>query len=100
MAADFILAPQGGSPYNRGMAWIWLLLAAVCEVGWPVGMKLASSGAGCRWLWIAFAVVTMALSGVFLYLAQKQRTAAAALRDVAPQFRADGAQACHLHLMW
>ena len=53
------------------MAWIWLLVAAVCEVGWPVGMKLAA-GSGCRCLWISFAVVTMALSGVFLYLAQKQ----------------------------
>ncbi|MDO5464468.1 MAG: multidrug efflux SMR transporter [Akkermansia sp.] len=54
------------------MAWFYLLLAAVCEVGWPVGMKMAAPGAVGRWWWILFAVLTMALSGVFLYLAQRQ----------------------------
>lgn len=24
------------------MAWIYLFIAAICEVGWPVGMKLAA----------------------------------------------------------
>lgn len=35
-------------------------------------MKLAGFGGTLRWLWIAAAAVAMTLSGVFLYLAQKQ----------------------------
>ncbi|MBQ4635894.1 MAG: multidrug efflux SMR transporter [Akkermansia sp.] len=54
------------------MSWVYLFIAAVCEVGWPVGMKLAGLGGPLRWLWIAAAAVAMTLSGVFLYLAQKQ----------------------------
>ncbi len=53
------------------MSWVYLLIAAVFEIGWPVGLKLAQVTMYKFW-WIAFAVVAMALSGVFLYLAQKQ----------------------------
>ena len=55
------------------MAWIFLLTAAVFEIGWPLGFKL-SHFSDNRFAWIAFAVLSMALSGVFLYLAQKQIT--------------------------
>lgn len=53
------------------MHWFYLLLAALCEIGWPVGMKLAGICTHLRWAWILLAIVAMALSGVFLYLAQK-----------------------------
>jgi quaternary ammonium compound-resistance protein SugE len=52
------------------MSWIYLLIAAVFEVGWPLGFKLAQMTAH-KFLWISFAVVTMALSGYFLYIAQR-----------------------------
>ncbi len=47
--------------------WIYLLLAGVCEIGWPVGLKLAANN---RW-WVLFAVATMAISGLLLFWAQK-----------------------------
>lgn len=54
------------------MAWIYLLIAAIFEVGWPVGLKLANTPTIAKYFWIVFAIIAMALSGVFLYLAQKQ----------------------------
>ena len=53
------------------MAWVYLIIAAIFEVGWPVGLKMAevsSSKAG----WIILAIFAMTLSGIFLYLAQKE----------------------------
>jgi quaternary ammonium compound-resistance protein SugE len=50
------------------MNWIYLFLAGMCEIGWPIGLKLA--GTGSR-LWGIFAIVAMALSGILLFLAQK-----------------------------
>ncbi len=53
------------------MAWFYLFLAAIFEVGWPLGFKLASV-TSFKVLWITFAVIAMILSGVFLYIAQKE----------------------------
>ena len=53
------------------MGWIYLLIAAVFEVGWPLGLKMASVSSA-KVLWIIFAIIVMGLSGVFLYLAQKE----------------------------
>ena len=53
------------------MSWLYLIIASVFEVGWPFGMKMASLGAN-KLGWIAFAIAAMALSGVFLYFAQKE----------------------------
>lgn len=52
------------------MAWIYLILGGLFEIGWPVGMKLAQT-TGMRFLYLSVAVVSMALSGYFLYMAQK-----------------------------
>ena len=52
------------------MNWIYLLIAALFEVGWPFGLKMASLGNN-KSLWIIFAIVAMTLSGIFLFLAQK-----------------------------
>lgn len=53
------------------MSWFYLFLAAIFEIGWPFGLKMASLNTH-RLLWVIFAIITMVLSGVFLYLAQKQ----------------------------
>ena len=53
------------------MQWLYLLIASVFEVGWPLGLKIATNSQ-YRILWIIFAIIAMALSGIFLYFAQKQ----------------------------
>lgn len=52
------------------MAWCYLILAGLMEIGWPVGMKISQSPER-RWGGIALAVVCMVLSGWFLWLAQR-----------------------------
>lgn len=52
------------------MAWIHLLIAAMFEVGWPVGLKMAENSP-FKLIWLAFAATAMIFSGLFLYLAQK-----------------------------
>ncbi len=52
------------------MGWVYLLVAAVFEVGWPFGLKMASLG-NSKIIWIIFAIIAMTLSGVFLFFAQK-----------------------------
>lgn len=53
------------------MSWIYLIVAGLFEIGWPVGFKLSTTYPKYSILFIIFAVASMALSGVFLYLAQK-----------------------------
>ena len=53
-------------------AWLYLFLAGLFEIGWPVGFKMASSADGrLSFLWIAFSAISMAASGVLLYLSQR-----------------------------
>lgn len=52
------------------MSWLLLLLAGVFEIGWPLGFKLAST-TGQKLLFLSVAVVSMGLSGLFLYMAQR-----------------------------
>jgi quaternary ammonium compound-resistance protein SugE len=54
------------------MAWIYLLLAGLAEIGWPIGLKMGWTPGGIRWAWIGLAVACMALSGGLLLLAQRQ----------------------------
>jgi quaternary ammonium compound-resistance protein SugE len=53
------------------MAWTYLILAGLLEIGWPIGLKLGWTENGLRVLWIAFAILCMALSGTLLLLAQR-----------------------------
>lgn len=53
------------------MHWFYLLIAGLFEIGWPLGMKMSQNG-GNKFLWLSVAVVAMAFSGLFLWLAQKQ----------------------------
>lgn len=50
-------------------AWLILVLAGLFEIGWPLGFKLSQTSS--RVAWILFAILSMALSGVFLWIAQK-----------------------------
>lgn len=52
------------------MSWIYLIIAGIFEIGWPVGLKMAQTP-GKSVLGIVIAVVCMALSGYLLFLAQK-----------------------------
>jgi quaternary ammonium compound-resistance protein SugE len=53
------------------MAWIFLIIAGCFEIGWPLGMKLSQTQAQYKFGWIIFSIVSMALSGYFLWIAQK-----------------------------
>ncbi len=52
------------------MSWIYLVLAGMFEIGWPIGLKLAQ-GTDQRWFGIATAILCMGASGVLLWLAQR-----------------------------
>lgn len=53
------------------MGWIYLTLAGLLEIGWPVGLRMAQD-AHTRWSGIALAVAFMIASGGLLWLAQRQ----------------------------
>jgi quaternary ammonium compound-resistance protein SugE len=53
------------------MSWLVLILAGCFEIGWPLGLKI-SQATSARVSGIALAVVSMALSGALLWLAQKE----------------------------
>jgi quaternary ammonium compound-resistance protein SugE len=53
------------------MSWLYLILAGVFEIGWPVGLKMAQAPS-TRVMGIALAVLCMAISGALLWLAQRQ----------------------------
>ena len=52
------------------MAWVYLIVTGLFEIGWPVGLKLSQTP-GRLALGVIVAVVCMAASGAFLWLAQK-----------------------------
>ena len=53
------------------MSWIYLIIAGLFEIGWPLGFKLASTYTKYNILFFGVSVISMALSCVLLYLAQK-----------------------------
>ena len=52
------------------MAWLYLIVAGLFEIAWPVGLKLSQTP-GRLALGVFIAVVGIAASGVFLGLAQR-----------------------------
>ncbi len=52
------------------MSWVYLVLAGLFEIGWPVGLKMAQVPA-TRVAGIAVAVFFMGVSGLLLWLAQR-----------------------------
>ena len=64
---------EDDSPFQY-MSGIYLVLAGLCEIGWPLGFKLSQApgtGSGRFAACIAFSVFSMALSGFLLWLAQR-----------------------------
>lgn len=53
------------------MAWIYLIMAGLFEIGWPVGLKMAQAP-DSRVSGVVIAIVCMGISGWLLWLAQKQ----------------------------
>ena len=53
------------------MAWVYLILAGLFEIGWPVGLKMAQDDK-TRILGLSIALVFMSVSGFLLWLSQKQ----------------------------
>ncbi len=51
------------------MAWIYLLIAGVLEIGWPLGLKVAHGK--MQLIGLVTAAICMAASGYFLWLAQR-----------------------------
>lgn len=52
------------------MHWVYLVLAGLFEIGWPVGLKIAQQPE-TRLKGIIIAVFFMAVSGFLLWLAQR-----------------------------
>jgi quaternary ammonium compound-resistance protein SugE len=52
------------------LAWTYLIIAGVFEIGWPVGLKMAQTP-GKSITGVILAGTCMAISGYLLYLAQR-----------------------------
>ena len=53
------------------MAWLYLVVAGLFEIGWPLGLKKGWGPDGANLWWLVFAVVTMTVSGALLLMAQR-----------------------------
>ena len=55
-------------------AWTYLIAAGLFEIGWPIGLKWAQEAQELRGtiIGVVVAVVSMAISGALLYLAQRE----------------------------
>lgn len=53
------------------MSWVYLVLAGLFEIGWPVGLKMAQDPSS-RTVGIIVAIFFMAISGALLWLAQRE----------------------------
>jgi quaternary ammonium compound-resistance protein SugE len=52
------------------VAWTYLVLAGLLEIGWPLGLQMAQVPGRAIWA-IPLAILCMALSGAFLLLSLK-----------------------------
>jgi quaternary ammonium compound-resistance protein SugE len=52
------------------IAWAYLIAAGLCEVGWPIGLKWTQQPGGIV-IGAAMAVISLAISGGLLFLAQR-----------------------------
>jgi len=52
------------------MNWVYLILAGVFEIGWPLGLKLSQTMSS-KIPGISIAILSMLCSGLFLWMAQK-----------------------------
>lgn len=54
------------------MAWIYLLVAGIIEMGWPLGLKYAWTEKGIHIGPAVISVVCILISGFLLFLAQRE----------------------------
>ncbi|MGH7244771.1 MAG: DMT family transporter [Phycisphaerales bacterium] len=52
-------------------AWLYLLLAGLFEIGWPIGLKMAQTPSRFL-LGLVISVIFLMISGWMLFLAQRQ----------------------------
>lgn len=52
------------------MSWFYLIIAAIFEMGWPIGLKISQTE-NLRFVGVSLAIVAMTFSGLFLWLAQR-----------------------------
>ena len=52
------------------MGWLYLILAGLFEIGWPIGLKIAQKST-CMIVGVAIAIVCIIMSGILLFIAQK-----------------------------
>jgi len=55
---------------NAGIHWLYLLAAGLCEIGWPLGLKLSEDPAFRIW-GPALSLVCLSVSAALLWLALK-----------------------------
>ena len=55
---------------NAGIHWLYLLAAGLCEIGWPLGLKL-SDEPGFRIWGLALSLICLSASAWLLWLALK-----------------------------
>ena len=53
------------------MAWLYLVVAGLFEIGWPLGLKKGWTAGGLQVGWLLFAIVCMTVSGALLMTAQR-----------------------------
>jgi quaternary ammonium compound-resistance protein SugE len=53
------------------MAWLYLVVAGLFEIGWPLGLKKGWTADGVQVWWLLLAIVSMTVSGVLLMTAQR-----------------------------
>ena len=53
------------------MNWIFLLLAGIFEIGWPLGLKISQTNPTYKVWGIVISVISMIVSGSLLWFAQK-----------------------------
>jgi quaternary ammonium compound-resistance protein SugE len=51
--------------------WVALFIAGLCEVGWPLGLKLADAP-GMKVWGLVLAVISMTISGALLWFSLKE----------------------------
>lgn len=56
---------------SNALAWVMLIAAGICEMGWPLGFKLAAQPDRSSLFWFVFSGVSMVVSGALLFWAQK-----------------------------
>jgi quaternary ammonium compound-resistance protein SugE len=66
-----VRATSKRSSEDMAIAWTYLIVAGLCEIGWPIGLKWAQAP-GKTITGVVLAVVSMAVSGVLLFLAQRE----------------------------